>query len=131
MARRLAAALVALALLGAGVVPCEGWQSTAKARHDCCVKGKCPDQIAADDHSGHDLGGVTQAEADQCCATSEQQNQQRSAQFAGAAFLLLPPSDSVVVAAADVTPPERTDPVALPVPLPPARLHLLYSVFLV
>ena len=131
MSRRLAAALLVFALFGVGVAPCAGWESTAKARHDCCVEGQCPDQIKTDDHSGRHPGGVTQTEADQCCATSEQQNEQRSAQFTGATFLLLPPLESVIVAAADITPPDRTDPFAVPVPSPPARLHLLYSVFLV
>jgi hypothetical protein len=131
MASRLASVVLVLALFGAGVAPCAGWESTAQSRHDCCVDGQCPDQIEADSHSGNHPGGVTQAQADQCCANSEQQNQQRSAQFAGATFLLLPPSERVVVAAADITPPERTDPFAVPVPSPSARLHLLFSVFLV
>ena len=131
MASRLTSVVLVLALFGAGVAPCAGWESTAQARHDCCVDGQCPDQIEADSHSENHPGGVTQAQADQCCANSEQQNQQRSAQFAGSTFLLLPPSERVVVAAADITPPERTDPFAVPVPSPPARLHLLYSVFLV
>lgn len=129
MARRMAAALVALAMFG--VAPCAGWESTAKARHDCCVDGQCPGQVEADGHSGNHSGGVTQALADQCCANSEQQNQQRSAQFAGATFVPLPPLESVVIAAADIQPPERIDPFAVPVPSPPARLHLLFSVFLV
>ena len=131
MARRLAAALVVLALVGAGVAPCAGWESTAEARHDCCVEGQCPDQVESGSHSGSHPGGVTQAQADQCCAASEQQNQQRSAQFAGTTFLLLPPVQRVIVAAADFRPPERTDSFAGPVLSPPARLHLLYSVFLV
>ena len=131
MAKRLSALLVTLALFGVGVAPCAGWEATAQARHDCCVDGKCPDQIEADSHSGDHPNGVTHAQAVQCCASSEQQNQQRSAQFAGATFLLLPPLDSVVVEAADIRPPEQADPFAVPVPSPPARLHLLFSVFLV
>jgi hypothetical protein len=131
MASRLTAALLVFALVGVSAAPCAGWESTAKARHDCCVEGQCPDQIEAESHSGSHPGGVTQAQADQCCANSEQQNQQRSAQFAGATFLLLPPLESVVIAAADITPPEQSDPSAVPVPSPPGRLHLLYSVFLV
>jgi hypothetical protein len=131
MARRLAAALIVFALFGVSVAPCAGWESTAQARHDCCVEGQCPGQVNADGHPGSHPGDVTQAQADQCCATSEQQNQQRSAQFAGATSLLLPPLESVVVAAADIKPPERTDPIAVPVPSPAARLHLLFSVFLV
>jgi hypothetical protein len=131
MARRIAAALIVFALFGAGAAPCAGWESSAKARHDCCVDGQCPDQVEAHSHSGHHPGGVTQGQADQCCAISEQQNQQRAAQFAGTTFLLLPPTESVVVAVADIRPSDGTDLFAVPVPSPPARLHLLYSVFLV
>ena len=131
MARRMAAALVVFAMFGVGAVPCAGWEPTAQARHDCCVEGQCPGQIETKSHSGDHSGGVTQAQADQCCATSEQQNQQRSAPQVGATFLLLPPVESVVVAASDIKPPERPDPFAVPVPSPPARLHLLFSVFLV
>ena len=131
MATRLTAALLVFALFGVGVAPCSGWESTAKARHDCCVDGQCPDQVKTDRHSGGHSGPASQAEADQCCATSEQQNQQRSAQFAGSAFLLLPPVTSVVVAAADITPPDHTDLATIPVHSPPTRLHLLFSVFLV
>ena len=120
MASRLTAALLVFALFGLGVSPCSGWESTAKARHDCCHR-----------HSGGHSGPISQAEADQCCATSERQTQQRAAQFAGPAFLLLPLLESVVVAAADITPPDRTDPATVPVPSPQARLHLLFSVFLV
>ena len=131
MARRLAAVLVVFVMFGVGVAPCAGWESSAKARHDCCVEGQCPDQVEADSHSGSHPGGVTQAQADQCCANSEQQNQQRSAQFADATFLLLPPLEGIVVAAVDITPPELPDSFAVPVLSPPARLHLLFSVFLV
>jgi hypothetical protein len=131
MTSRLTAALLVFALFGVGVAPCSGWESTAKARHDCCVDGQCPDQVDTDRHSGGHSGSVSQAEADQCCATSEQQNQQRTAQFAGPTFLLLPPVENVVVAATDITPPDRTDPATVPVPSPPTRLHLLFSVFLV
>jgi len=129
MANRLVAALVAVALLGVGVAPCAG-ESTPKARHDCCIEGQCPGEIETDSRSGGHHGGVTQAQADQCCATSEQQSQQRPAQFAGATFLLLPPLESVVVAT-DIQPPARTDPFPVPAPSRPARLHLLFSVFLV
>ena len=131
MASRLTAALLVFALFGVSVAPCAGWEFTAKARHDCCVEGQCPDQIEATGHAGGHSGGVTQAQADQCCANSEQQNQQRMAQFAGPTFLLLPPSENVVLTAEDLRPPEHLDLDVIPVLSPPARLHLLYSVFLV
>ena len=131
MANRVTAAFLAFALFGVGVAPCAGWETTAQTRHDCCVDGQCPDQLKNDGHSESHNGPVSQAQADACCAASEQQNQQRSAQFAGPTFLLLPPVDSVVITAGDLTPPERTDPTVVPVPSPPTRLHLLFSVFLV
>ena len=131
MASRLTAALLIVALVGVGVAPCSGSESTAKARHDCCVDGQCPDQVETDRHSGGHSAPVSQAEADQCCATSEQQNQQRTAQFESPTFLLLAPARTFVIGTADSTPPDRTDPRTDPVPPPAARLHLLFSVFLV
>jgi len=131
MSRHLTATLLTVALIGVGVAPCAGWESTAKARHDCCVEGQCPGQIETDSHSAGHSSGVSQTAADQCCATSEQQNQQRTAQFAGPMFLVLPPAESAVVTTDDLTPPERSDQDVLPIPSPPTRLHLLFSVFLV
>jgi hypothetical protein len=131
MSRHLTAALLTVALIGVGVAPCAGWESTAKARHDCCVEGQCPGQIETDSHSRGHSSGVSRTAADRCCATSEQQNQQRTAQFAGPIFLVLPPTESVDVATDDLTPPERSDADVLPIPSPPTRLHLLFSVFLV
>jgi len=131
MTSRLTSAVLVLALVGAGSAPCAGWESTPEARLDCCVDGQCPGQIEADGHAATHSGGVSQAEADRCCATSEQQNQRQSTQFAGPTFLLPAPAAIVVVAAADLTPRQPTDPFAVRVLSPPARLHLLFSVFLV
>jgi len=131
MSRRLTAALLTVALIGAGVAPCAGWESTAKARHDCCVDGQCPGQIETGRHAGAHSGGIPQAAADQCCATSEQQSQQHATQFAGPSFFLLPPAENVFVTADELKPPERPDLHVAPIPSPPTRLHLLFSVFLV
>jgi hypothetical protein len=131
MSRRLTAALLAVALIGVGVAPCAGWESTAKARHDCCVEGQCPGQIETDSHSAGHSSGVSQTAADQCCATSEQQDQQRTAQFAGQTFLVLPPSASILVTQDELKLPELSDLHAVPILSPPTRLHLLFSVFLV
>jgi hypothetical protein len=131
MANRLVAGFVAVALLGVGVAPCAGWESTAQARHDCCVEGQCPGQFERAGHGTDHADDMTQAQADRCCATSEQQNQSRSTQFVGTAFLLAPPVERLVALAEDIRPPDRLDPHAVPVLSPPARLHLLFSVFLV
>lgn len=128
---RLVAALLVLSLFGAGVAPCAGWESTAAARHDCCVEGQCPDQLTPDTHSAAHKGPISQAQADACCAASEQQNQQRSSQAATASFLLAPPVEATFQAPVDFSALSR---IGLPADSPPSRsapLHLLFSVFLV
>lgn len=130
---RVVAALLVLSLFGAGVAPCAGWQSTAEARHDCCVEGQCPDQLTADSHSASHRAPVSHSQADQCCAASERQQQQsRSTPSAVAAFVLAAPVDVVVLPANDIRRPgSLAAEIGGPVPSPPASLHLLYSVFLV
>ena len=130
MRSRLTAAFLTVALFGVGVAPCAGWQSSAEARRDCCVKGQCPGEIEAANHSSNHRENVPQAAADQCCATSEQQNHQRSAQFASVTFVGSPPLEPLALMIDDISPPERIDPDARPHISPHARLHLLFSVYL-
>jgi hypothetical protein len=128
MARsRHVAALLTLFVLSVRGVPCAGWQSTEQGRHDCCIEGQCPAQLESSSHS-HDM---SQAEADRCCATSEERQQQQSAQSFGVIFVVAAPVELPASFADAVRPPEHLQPDVLPVPSPPARLHLLFSVFLV
>jgi hypothetical protein len=133
MISRAAALAVVLALLSAGAIPCAGWESTSQARHDCCVDGKCPDEVSnTSGHSSSHPGGVTQAEADRCCATSEQTHQQRASQFADASFALIPPAEtSTVLDSSALLLPDRIARDRASAPSPPTRLHVLFSVFLV
>lgn len=128
MRNRAIAAFAVIALLGAGVGPCAGWQSTAQARKDCCVEGQCPDELRSG--AGHS-SNPSQAEADQCCAASEQKHQQGSAQFVDAAFVLAQPVDRLAMLAVDVPALGRALPHADPIHPPPTSLHVLFSVFLV
>lgn len=69
--RRVVAGLT-LAVLAAGdVAVCAGWEATAEARMACCLSGdSCPMHHGPD--SGPDaLLGISQSEADRCCAASE------------------------------------------------------------
>jgi hypothetical protein len=126
------AALLVLTLFGASAGPCAGWESSAQARHDCCVDGHCPDEVSsASGHSSHP-GAVTQAEADRCCAASEQKHQQRATQFADATFALMAPAatstgfDSITPNLSDTIARDRST-----APSPPTRLHVRFSVLLV
>ena len=132
MRNRAIAAFTVIALLGAGVAPCAGWQSTAQARKDCCVEGQCPEELTSvAGHQGGHSSKPSQAEADQCCAASEQKHQQESAQFVDAAFVLVQPVDRLAMLAIDVPALGRALPHADPIHPPPTSLHVLFSVFLV
>jgi hypothetical protein len=132
VSRLVATAVVVIALLGAGVAPCAGWQSTPKDRADCCEKGQCPGEISnGASHPGGHSGNLSQAQADQCCATSEQKNQQGSAQSVNAAFVLLQPVAVPVTLPLAVPLPDRAFPDVIPIHPPPTPLHVLFSVFLV
>lgn len=132
VSRLVTTAVVVIALLGAGVAPCAGWQPTPKGRADCCEKGQCPGELTngANHPDGHS-GNLTQAQADQCCATSEQKHQQGSAQFIDAAFVIAQPIESLTTVAIDGPPPDRVVPDVVPIHPPPTPLHVLFSVFLV
>jgi hypothetical protein len=132
MVTRTVAAFAIVALLGAGVAPCAGWQPTRGARADCCEKGHCPGELTnGANHLGGHSGSMTQAEADRCCATSEQKHQQGSAQFVDAAFVLLQPIDHLTTVTIDGPLPDRVVPDLIPIHPPPTPLHVLFSVFLV
>ena len=126
------AALLVLTLFGASAGPCAGWESSAQARHDCCVDGHCPDEVSSAAGHGNHSGALPQAEADRCCAASEQKHQQRAAQFADASFALISPAaTSTVLDSVAPLLPDRIAGDRAPAPSPPTRLHVLFSVFLV
>ncbi len=132
MLSRVTALAVVLTLFGAGAIPCAGWETTAQARHDCCVDGQCPDEVSnATGHSGDHAGTMTQAEADRCCATSEQKHQQRASQFAVSSFALSPPAEAAIFDSITLLLPLEIVRDLAPAPSPPTRLHVLFSVFLV
>jgi hypothetical protein len=132
MLSRAAALVLILAFGGASAAPCAGWETNAQARRDCCVDGKCPDEVSnATAHSGSHPGTMTQAEADRCCASAEQKHQQSASQFVDSSFALSPPVELAVVESIAPLFPARIGPDLTPHPSPPTRLHVLFSVFLV
>ena len=126
---RVVSAIVALALTGGGVRLCAGSEATSDARMACCTK-----RSFCAMHRGHDskAPGVTQAQADACCAGADRPESTPSS----AAIVVHPPLVSVAAVF-----------IALPSPPAPARewgsatsppfvrtevpRHLLLSVFLI
>jgi len=71
LVRRAAALVLALTLGNAGWVECAGWEATPEARMDCCTDGgACPMHDESSEQGTRSTGGVTQAQADSCCAVS-------------------------------------------------------------
>lgn len=76
--RRIAAAVAVLALGAGNIAVCAGWQTTAEARMECCLSStNCPmHESGRHDHSS--TRGVSQTQADSCCAASSQRPESSS-----------------------------------------------------
>jgi hypothetical protein len=78
LVQRLAALAFALALVAGNAAICAGWMPSPEARMACCAHGgACPMHMG--DSSGivsHRV--VTQAQADNCCASSERESSNQS-----------------------------------------------------
>ena len=70
LSRRFSAAVVILALAVGNAAICAGWMPTREARMACCAEGACP-MHKSDSHESLSRRGVSQAQADSCCAASE------------------------------------------------------------
>jgi hypothetical protein len=84
MTERLSAVALTLALAAGQATVCAGWAPTPEARMACCSDdGACPmHKAGSTDHGA--THGVTQPEADRCCAASDRNG-------------LAPPAPSVAV----------------------------------
>lgn len=132
LVHRLSAVLLSLGLLAGNATVCAGWAGTAAERMACCAEGHdCPMHEAESHHTGPDRG-LTQAEADACCASSERETSTPSTPtfVTATSFAILGPGtvqpESVpALVLSDVW---RT---VSPVPTTPVPKHVLLSVFLV
>ncbi len=123
---RVAALLCVLAFVQSATLQCAGWQATPEARRQCCREGACPHP-----HQDQTTSGVTQPEADACCA----QAAQRESTPSTTAFAAVTPVVLVRLIPGAGTLPAITRAPAAPWDhaSPPPRLarHLLLSVLLV
>jgi hypothetical protein len=130
--RRSSALLLTLALSAGNIGLCAGWTAAAEARMACCSDGPgCPMSVSNSDDS-HSRHGVTQEQADACCAVSEGGASGQS----NPSFVVT--INLAVVRTANASPHAVTDLVLrdawrLAVPVSPASVpkHVLHSVFLV
>jgi predicted carbohydrate-binding protein with CBM5 and CBM33 domain len=127
--RRMSALVVILALAAGNAAVCAGWMTTPEARMACCTRTGCS-MHASDAHASSAHQGVTQAEADSCCAASERDDAAPSAPFvlalsvaagSGAVSFLLP--EPAVASAAWRT--------LVPTPRTHVSKHLLLRVLIV
>jgi hypothetical protein len=131
--RRLSALALAVLISVGNAAVCAASVSTAEARMACCAKGDaCPTHKGVS--HGHDSGfhrGMTQAQADRCCAASERDSNQTSPPFVIAiSSTVLGPGVVVPVTAPRfvLSNAWRT---GAPIPLASIPRHVLLSVFLV
>lgn len=91
--RHVAAIAVALALSAGNAAVCAGWQATPDARMACCTNGTSCPMHAADRHGHSTDAGVSQVQADSCCAASAQRHDSAAAALtfvASGAIALVP-----------------------------------------
>jgi hypothetical protein len=128
--RRLSAVFLTLALAAGQAGVCAGWMATPAARMACCSDdGPCP--MHKSESEDGSTRGVTQAEADRCCAASEHEDStpsQSNAAFFVTLAVALSPIPALLPA-----PEAHADMGRASVPIPASHVpkHLLLSVFLV
>jgi hypothetical protein len=130
--RYLAALAAVMGLAAGNVAVCAGWQPTPEARMACCLTGtSCP--MHDSDGHGHDStgGGLSQTQADRCCAASAERRESPSAAslFASSGAIALVPTDMIFVPATVPAAQEWRE--LVPLRASSVQKHLLLSVLLV
>jgi hypothetical protein len=130
-ARRFAALSIILAMILGSPAICAGWARSAAERLACCVEEiGCP-MHEPPVHQSHASAGVTQAQADACCAASESRKSSPTTQhFTNIGSASLAPSvlSLIVTSPTALVPTTRSTPARPPGPVP---RHLLLSVLIV
>jgi hypothetical protein len=128
--RRGAALIAVLALCAGNLAVCAGWQPTPEARMACCTDGMTCPMHKPDDHEHSSRHGVSQAQADSCCAAAQRRDSAAAgATFAASGAIALVPVAAFTVPVSALRPQQGRAPV--PLPLSSTPRHLLLSVLLV
>jgi hypothetical protein len=131
LVRRLAALALTLGLMAGNAAICAGWMPTPAARMACCTDGgNCPMHKGDSHGSGHH-GGLTQAQADSCCASSERETSNQSNPSVSAITATVLGAGVIVHAAVPALVLSDGWRRSAPMPGGPVPRHVLLSVFLV
>ena len=129
--RRLAALAAVLALLLGNAGVCAGWQPTHETRMACCMSDtNCP-MHKAEAHDHFVQGGLSQTQADSCCAVSTQGRESSSAPATFASSLVSPLPPAPLFSVPTTIRDTHKWRALVPFPLSSVRKHLLLSVLLV
>lgn len=132
LVRRASAVALTLALVAGHAALCAGWAATPEARMACCADGAtCPMHKSDPSGSDDESGGLTQAEADICCASPERDASRPSLPTLALAI-------AAAVSGAAIKLPAETPALVLtdawrsvgPLPAGSVPKHVLLSVFL-
>ena len=130
--QRLSVIALTLALVAGDAAMCAGWRLDPEARMACCVDGGECSGHTGDSHHSASGRGLTQAQADSCCASSEDRNSKQS-------NVSMVPAITAAVLGVGAIQPANVPPLvlsdawrtAVPIPIAPVARHVLLSVFLV
>ena len=132
LVQRFSVVALTLALSAANAAVCAGWMPSPEARMACCADGaECP-MHKGDSHRSGSGRGLTQAQADGCCASSEGKKANQSnpssvtpitVAVLGVGVVVPAPIPALLLSDAWRT--------SAPIPSAPVPKHVLLSVFLV
>ncbi|HTH02573.1 MAG TPA: hypothetical protein VL882_19995 [Vicinamibacterales bacterium] len=130
-AQRFAALSIIIAMILGSTAICAGWAGSAEERLACCVEETgCPMHEPPVPHS-HTSAGVTQAQADACCAASESRRSSPTTPHftnIGSASLAASVPSFIMASPTALVPATRSIPARPPGSVP---RHLLLSVLIV
>jgi hypothetical protein len=128
--RRLTALATVLVLSIGNVAPCAGWQLTPEARMACCRSAASCPMHKPEGHDHSSRTGVSQTQADSCCAASAERRESSSAvsTFASSGVIALVPAAVFSVAATVPVPQGRA---LVPRPVSSVATHIFLSVLLI
>jgi hypothetical protein len=129
--RRLSAVVAILTLCVGNVALCAGWQATPETRMACCMSGPSCPMHKSESHDHSSKNGISQAQADSCCAASAQRRESSSpaSTFGSSGVIALVPA--AVFSVPTTVRAAQEWRVLVPLPVSSVPKHLLLSVLLV
>ncbi len=130
--QRIAASLLALALVAGDLSVCAGWMPAPETRLACCSHdAECSEPASTAHHSKHRTNAAPQPDADRCCAVSEHRDPAQPPAAAGVVISLTVVASPVSLNNQQTGSPSPAWRTVVPIPAGHVPKHLLLSVLLV